>query len=140
MGNVKRMNYHVKDLHEAAFIAFQMDATPRVVRRESRGPFVFEWDDAEEAGVQSRMYLSGAGISREMTARDFAQKFREIKELLYRAIDESKRGMPLSVGVKDDVRKQVESSCRDNHKREEEFIAEAIAEKLERENDSAHRH
>ena len=133
MGNGKRMNYYVKDLHEAAFIAYQMDEMPKVVRRESRGPFVFEWNDPEEVGVQSRMYLSGAGITREMTARAFAQKFREIKALLYTAIDESKKGAPLAVNVNDGTRRQVESSCRDNHKRQEEFIAEAIAEKLERE-------
>lgn len=127
-----RLNYYVKDLHEAAFIAFQMNEMPRCVKRETRGPLVFEWNDAEEVGVQSRMYLSGAGVSREMPARAFAQKFREIKELLYMKKAELENEPQSKLKIGENSRGKLETICKDKNLKEDDFIAQAVAEKLER--------
>ena len=125
----KKNGYHVKDLHEAAFIACQMGEMPHTIKRETKGPIVFEWDDAEEVSIQSRMYYSG----KEISAREFAQKFRDMKELLYKAIEESKNVSSIFVNVKESVRQKLDNLCKSRKIKEDEFLEAAISEKLERE-------
>jgi len=124
----KNNGYHVKDLHEASFIACQMNKMPNATRRETKGPIVFQWADSEEVSVQSRMYYSG----KEISARDFAQKFREMKELLYKAKEESNKDKNLSVDLDNNIKLKIDNICKDEKIKEKDFVSAAIVEKLDR--------